>query len=109
MPGRVDLGATAERTISTLSESLGAAGDAARDAGSAVRDRLRDSARAVERGGRALRNNGVRSAATAAAQRARRHRKTLLGVVGAVAGGLLALGALRRARARSGIRWPWRR
>ena len=110
MAGRVDLGAAANRTISTLSESLTTAGDVARDAGAVVRDRLRDGARAIERGGRALRDNGVKSTATTAMQSAGRHKKTLLGTVGAVAGGLLALGVVRRARARhNGSRWPWRR
>ena len=113
MPGRVHLGASAaaaaDRTISTLSGSLNDAGDAARDAGAAVRDRFRDSARAIERGGRALKDNGVRGTATAAAQGARRHKKTVLGTVGAVAGGLFAFVLARRARARRGFRLPWRR
>ena len=96
MPSRVDIGAAADRTISTLSGSLSTAGDAARNAGAAVRDRLRDSARAIERGGRSLRQNGVRETAATAAQGARRHRKRLLGTLGAVASGLLAVGVMRR-------------
>ena len=109
MPDRVDLGAAADRTLSALSGSLNTAGDAARNVGAAVRDRLRDSARAVERGGRTLRDDGVKSAATTAVQRARRHQKTLLGTIGAVAGGLLAVGAVRRVRRRNGSRWRWGR
>ena len=111
MPARVDFGASAaaaaDRTISTLSGSLNTAGDVARDAGAAVRDRLRDSARAIERRGHAIKNDGVKGAATAAAEGARRHKR-LLGTIGAVAGGLLAFGAVRRARSRNGFRWPWR-
>ena len=89
----------AERTLSTLSGSLDTAGEAAHTTGMAVRDRFRDSARALERGGRVLRTSGIGGAAAAAALSARRHRKALMGTAGAIAGGLLAFGLVRRVRA----------
>lgn len=100
MPGRVDT--AAERALTTLSGSLDAAGDAARSTGAAVRDRLRDSARALERGGRTLRTTGVRGAASAATHRVRDNRKKVLGALGALAGSIAAFALVRRAR--SGFR-----
>lgn len=96
MAGRVD--AATERALSTLSGSLDTAGDAARTAGSAVRDRLRDSARAIERGGRNLRTIGVKGAASAATRQVRENRNKVLGALGAVAGGIAAFALVRRAR-----------
>jgi hypothetical protein len=90
----------AERALSTLSGSLDTAGDAARNAGAAMRDRLHDSARAIERRGRALRDTGVRGAVSAASQRVRRNKSRVLGAMGAIAGGIAALALVRRVRGR---------
>lgn len=99
MPGRVDN--AAERALSTLSGSLGAAGDAAWSAGATVRDRLRDSARALERGGRRLRTTGMKGAAAAATHRVRDNRNKVLGTLGALAGSLAVVALVRRARGRA--------
>jgi len=88
----------AEKTLATLSGSLDTAGEAAHSTGMAVRDRFRDSARALERGGNVLRTSGISGAAAAAALTARRHKKALIGTAGAIAGGLFALGLVRRVR-----------
>lgn len=88
----------AEHTLSALSDSLDTAGAAARRSGLAVRDRFRDSARALERGGRVVRTSGIAGAVTASVLAFRRHKKALLGTAGALAGSVLALGLLRRVR-----------
>ena len=103
MPGRVEN--AAERALTTLSGSLDTAGNAARNAGAAVRDRLHDSALALERRGRTLRTMGVKDAARAATKRMRRNRSKVLGTVGAVAGGMAALALVRRVKGNGFRRW----
>ena len=94
--GRGD--ATTKRAAGAMgrvSDSLARMAEAAHVSGLAVRDRARDSARALSRGERILRREGFSGAAARAALRARRHLKTA-----AVVGGSIVVVVLLRRRIR---------
>lgn len=88
-------GAAAADTLTTVSGALYGAAEAARRTGMAVRDRCRDSARAVSRGGELLRRRR-----TSPLHRARsavaRHRTAVVGAAGLFAAGLVAAEVRRR-------------
>jgi len=87
--------ATAKRAAGAMgrvSDSLERMAEAAHVSGLAVRDRARDSARALSRGERTLRREGFSGAAARAALRARRHVKT----AAVIGGSIVAVVLLRR-------------
>ena len=91
--GRGD--ATAKRAAGAMgrvSHSLERMAEAAHASGLAVRDRARDSARALSRGERTLRREGFSGAAARTALRARRHLKT----AAVIGGSIVAFVLLRR-------------
>lgn len=82
-------GEKAKRTASAMawaSDSLEDIGEGVRQSGLAVRDRARDSAKALSRGERILREGGFPGASARIALRARKHATTMA----IVAGGVLA-------------------
>lgn len=81
--GTADFAADA---LSVMSRSLAAVADGAHAAGLSLRDRGRDTARALSRGERALRTTGLTGAAATAALCVRRNA----GRIALVGGGLLA-------------------
>lgn len=82
--------------LSKLSGSLDAAGEVARRTGTLVRDGLHDSARAVARGGAAVRRSGVVGATVNAGRKLGRKGAATLGVAAAVGAGAAALLIRRR-------------
>lgn len=80
-------GEKAKRTASALawaSDSLEDIGEGVRETGLAVRDRARDSAKALSRGERILRDGGFPGASARIALRARNHAKSIAVVAGTV-------------------------
>ncbi|TVR61876.1 MAG: hypothetical protein EA422_12080 [Gemmatimonadales bacterium] len=76
------------QALAHLSDSLERAGQAAMNSGLAMRDRSRDTARAISRSERVLREQGLRGAAARAATHPGRGR--FLTVVGTVVGAAVA-------------------
>lgn len=80
-------------TLASVSSSLETVAESARASGLAIRDRGRDAARALDRGERVLREDGLTGAAVHVGYHARRHAGKLAAAAGA---SLLALWALSR-------------
>lgn len=81
-------------TLAVLSDSLETAAEGARATGNAVRDRGRDAARALARGERTLRRDGLPAATVRVGLLARRHA----GKIAAAGVGLLTFLAVRTLR-----------
>lgn len=91
-------GQAAAGALATVSGSLNRAGQVARRAGMAMRDGLRDSARAVDRGRSIFRSGGLSAAAAAFVRRVRRNKAAVVSAAGALTAGVLMLAISRRRR-----------